>query len=107
MTLLCCQALLGDQAVGADVAPYAAPARTSDLSGLPPAYIDVGNLEVFRDEDIEYANRLMQAGVPTELHVYPGVFHGWELFSPEAPVTMRAMGMRLGAIRRALWPDNS
>ncbi len=106
MNLLGWQALLGDRAGGEDVSPYAAPARASDLSGLPPAYIDVGNLEVFRDEDIEYANRLMQAGVPTEMHVYPGVFHGWELFSPEAPVARRAMELRLGAMRRALWPDS-
>ena len=51
---------------------YAAPARCEDLSGLPPAYIDVGTCDLFRDEDIAFAMRLMQAGVPTELHVNPG-----------------------------------
>jgi acetyl esterase/lipase len=63
-----------------DVSPYAAPARSSDLSGLPPTYISVGTADGFRDEDIEYATRLNQAGVPTELHVYPGAPHGYQMF---------------------------
>ena len=106
MNLLGWEALLGEAAGGDNVSYYAAPARADDLAGLPPTYIDVGNLEVFRDEDIAYANRLMQAGVPTELHVYPGVFHGWELFAPQAPVTKQAFQLRLTAMKRALWPDN-
>ena len=62
---------------GADeVPPYAAAARATDLSGLPPAYVSVGTADGFCDEDIAYANRLMHAGVPTELHVYPGAPHG-------------------------------
>ncbi len=51
---------------------YAAPARATDLAGLPPALVIVGGADGFRDEDIDYALRLSQAGVPTELHVYPG-----------------------------------
>ena len=58
------------------MSPYAAPARAADLAGLPPTYIDCASLEVFRDEDVEYARRLRLAGVPVELHVYPGAFHG-------------------------------
>lgn len=104
MNLLGWEALLGDQSGGEDVSPYAAPARAEDLSNLPPAYVDVGGLEVFRDEDIDYAQRMMEAGVPVELHVYPGAFHGWELFAPEAAVTRRAFELRLGAMRRALHP---
>ena len=98
------RAVLGDQVGGDEVSPYAAPARATDLAGLPPAYIDVGNLEVFRDEDIDFANRLMQAGVPVELHVYPGVFHGWDIMAPDAAVTQRAMANRQAAMKRALHP---
>jgi len=75
------QAYLGELS-GADDIPYhAAPARAIDLSGLPPTYICVGGADGFRDEDIEYALRLGQAGVPTELHVHPGAPHGVELFA--------------------------
>jgi acetyl esterase/lipase len=54
---------------------YAAPARAEDVSGLPPAFIDVGTVDLFRDEDVAFAQRLMQAGVPCELHVHPGSYH--------------------------------
>ena len=79
---------LGDLYGTADVPPYAAPGRATDLRGLPPAYVCVGAVDGFRDEDIDYAMRLNQAGVPTELHVYPGVPHGVMLF-PDAPVAKR------------------
>ena len=59
---------------------YAAPARADDLSGLPPTYISATAVDGFRDEDIDYACRLQQAGVETELHVYPGAPHGYQLF---------------------------
>ena len=71
------------------VSPYAAPARAADLSGLPPAFICVGALDIFRDEDIEYARRLSDAGIPTELHVYPGVPHAFEISAPGIAVSMR------------------
>jgi acetyl esterase/lipase len=64
-----------------DLPPYASPARTTDLSKLPPTFIAVGGADGFRDEDIDYALRLSQAGVPTELHVYPGAPHGYQLFT--------------------------
>jgi len=104
LNLLGWRALLGDAVGGPDVPPYAAPARAEDLSGLPPTYLDCGNLEVFRDEDIAYATRLLQAGVPVELHCWPGVFHGWELAAPAADVTRRAFTARYAAMRRALHP---
>jgi acetyl esterase/lipase len=63
-----------------EVPAEAAPARAEDLSGLPPTFICVGGADGFRDESIDYARRLGEAGVPTELHVYPGVPHGFELF---------------------------
>jgi acetyl esterase/lipase len=95
-------ALLGDAVGGAEVSHYAAPSRAADLRGLPPTLIQVGELEVFRDEDIDYAQRLLQAGVATELHVYPGAYHGWDGFAPTAAVTQRAREDRLGALQRAL-----
>jgi acetyl esterase/lipase len=88
-------ALLGAAAGGADVSPYAAPARAADLAGLPPAYIDVGDLDVFRDEDVDYARRLLAAGVPTELHVYPGCPHGFEVVAGDLEVSRRAIDDRV------------
>jgi acetyl esterase/lipase len=68
----------------ADVPAYAAPFRTDDLAGLPPAYVSVGALDGFLDEDVAYATRLNAAGVPAELHVYPHAPHGFQLFSGAA-----------------------
>jgi triacylglycerol lipase len=76
---------LGDL-YGGDVPYTAAPARATDLSRLPPAFVAVGAVDGFRDEDVDYALRLNQAGVPTELHVYPGACHGFHL-AADAPTT--------------------
>ncbi|HLY28087.1 MAG TPA: alpha/beta hydrolase [Aggregatilineales bacterium] len=92
---------LGDSFDG-DVSPYAAPARATDLSGLPPAYLTVGTMDLFRDETIEYAQRLMAAGVPTELAVYPGVFHSAEYAVPTASICQRMRKDYLDALKRAL-----
>ncbi|TQS43009.1 alpha/beta hydrolase [Cryptosporangium phraense] len=86
--------LLGDAAGGPDVSPYAAPARATDLSGLPPAYLDVGSAETFRDEDVAYANAIWQAGGDAELHVWPGGFHGFDGFVPESRLARRAWATR-------------
>ena len=72
-------ALLGGTPGGEGVSPYAAPARAESLAGLPPTYISTGALDLFLEEDMEYARRLVRAGVPTELHVYPGAYHGFSL----------------------------
>jgi acetyl esterase/lipase len=93
------QALLGES-VGSDgVSSYAAPARATDLSLLPPTYIDVGDLDIFRDEDITYAHRLVAAGVPTELHVHPGCPHAFEGIAPKAAVSQRVMADRVRRLR--------
>ena len=80
---------LGDLYGTDRIPPFAAPARAEDLSRLPPASVWVGTADGFCDEDIIYAQRLNQAGVPTELHVYPGAPHGFDAFSPNAPVARR------------------
>lgn len=95
-------ALLGDARGGPDVAPYAAPARAEDLSGLPATFIDVGAVETFRDETIDYAARLARAGVSVELHVWAGAFHGFETFAPQAAVSHDSRNARLGYLRREL-----
>ena len=75
------------------VSPYAAPTRAKDLSALPPALVTVGALDLFRDENIDYAQSLMAAGVATDLQVYARVYHGAETKVPDADVSKR---MRLG-----------
>ncbi len=85
--------------VGGEPSVYAAPARAQDLSGLPPTYLDVGDLDIFRDEDIAYAARLSAAGVPTELHLYPGCPHGFEAFAPTAEVSKRVVADRIRRLR--------
>lgn len=100
MNLLGWQALLGNSAGTDRVSEYAAPSRASDLSDLPETYIEVAGLELFRDEDISYGQRLMEHNVPVEMHVYPGTFHSWHGLAPEAAVTKRAVRNRMEWIRR-------
>ena len=95
-------ALLGPSP--ADVSPYAATARATDLSGLPAAFIDVGQADIFRDECLDYARRLAQAGVPTEFHLYPGACHGWDSLVPDAKLSRRAVRERIRALRERLAP---
>ncbi len=94
-------ALLGREPGGPGVSPYAAPARAEDLSGLPPAFISVGALDLFLEEDMEYARRLVRAGVPCELHVFPGAYHGFDRV-PAARAAMVARNRSRAALRRAL-----
>lgn len=76
------------------VHPYQAPARAEDLSGLAPAFLEVGSAEVFRDETIAYANRIWAAGGQAELHVWSGAYHGFSGFSPDATVSQAANAAR-------------
>jgi acetyl esterase/lipase len=92
-------ALLGDVAGGTDVPSTAAPARATDLAGLPPAYLDVGTLDVFLQEDVDYAARLARAGVPIELHVHPGGPHGFEVVAPDSGIGSRAFADRVRALQ--------
>ncbi len=85
----------------ADASEYAAPARRSDLSGLPPAWIGVGTLDLFYDEDRTYAERLTAAGVPCELVVVPGAFHAFDMFA-KAPVVKEFKAERTRALAHGL-----
>ena len=93
---------LGDEYGRDSVSPYAAAARAKDLSGLPPAFVTVGMLDLFRDENIDYAQRLMAAGVAADLRVYPGMFHGAEMSAPDAAVSRRMRTDYRDAVKRAI-----
>jgi len=82
--------------------PYAAAARAEDLSGLPPAYVMCGELDLFLDDDIAYANRLKEAGVPVELALFPGAPHGFNAFAASANVSIRANASIRMALEHAL-----
>lgn len=84
---------------GEAVSQYAAPARATDVSGLPKTYIDIGGLDLFRDEVLAFGARLAAANVEVEMHLYPGVPHGWEWMTPEIAVTKVAMENRCKALR--------
>jgi acetyl esterase/lipase len=88
-------AVLGDALGTAGVSPVAAPARLRDFTGLAPAYIDTGDPDIFRDEDISFAQRLAAAGVPVELHVHPAVPHGWDRIAPQSQAAQRAFTDRI------------
>lgn len=97
-------AYLAGRAGDPDIPVYAAPARATveQLRGLPPAYIDVGELDPFRDEDIAYATRLLEAGVACELHVTPGVFHASESRVLDIASSRRIRGYRNDVLQRVL-----
>jgi acetyl esterase/lipase len=80
---------LGCEPGGKGVSCYAAASRADDLKGLPPAYITVGDLDLFAQENIDYAGRLVQAGISTELHVYPGGCHSFDMLAPNAGISRR------------------
>lgn len=93
---------LGMPPGAADVSPYAAPARAEDLSGLPPAWIGVGTCDLFLAEDVDYAARLEAAGVPCELHLSEGAFHGSEMVVAKAAVSEAFVASRRDALAGAV-----
>lgn len=98
--LLGWKSLLGDK-VGSDEASiYAAPYRAKDLSGLPPANIETGSAEMFRDENVEYANRIWAVGGEAELHIWSGGFHGFDIYAPDSELAKAAIAARYSWFRR-------
>lgn len=93
--------LLGQEAGSAEVPEHAVPARVQDLSDLPPACITIGGLDLFLEESLEYARRLSRAGVPVELHVIPGGYHGFGL-AASSPQARQKDELELAALRRGL-----
>ena len=92
--------LLGERCGQENVSIYAAPSRAIDLFKLPPTFIDVGSAEVFRDEAVAYATLLWKSRVQTELHVWPGGFHGFEFLAPNATLSIIARETRSAWVRR-------
>ena len=92
-------ALLGPSIGSDEVSPYAAPARATDLVGVADAYVEVGELDIFRDENVEYARRLARAGVSVELHVHPGAPHGFDLVAPDSALVRRARADRVRVLQ--------
>ncbi|MEU6242407.1 alpha/beta hydrolase [Streptomyces sp. NPDC047024] len=95
-------ALLGERRGGPDVSPYAAPARAEDLTGLPPTFMDVGSADTLRDEVVAFASRIWQSGGVAELHVWPGGFHSFIGFAPEATLSRSARVVQVDWLRRLL-----
>ncbi|MEZ5178197.1 MAG: alpha/beta hydrolase [Acidimicrobiales bacterium] len=96
------RSLLGAEPGGPDVDPYAAPARREDLAGLAPAWIGVGTHDLFHDEDVAYARRLADAGVPCQLEVVPGAYHGFDNVSRTAAVVRAFRQSYVDALAAAL-----
>jgi len=95
------RSFLGQDPGGLTSAAGAVPARVENLSGLPQTFIGVGAIDLFVDEDLNYARRLADAGVPTEVHVVPGAFHGFDDAAPDASITKQFTAAKLTALRRA------
>jgi acetyl esterase/lipase len=93
--------LLGIPAGSTTVPSNSVPARVENLEGLPPAFIGVGSIDLFAPEDMEYSRRLLEAGVSTELMVVPGGYHGFDIFCPEAPLSVQFAGAWTQALQRA------
>lgn len=88
------------------ISKLAAPARAKNLVGLPPTFIAVGSLDLFRDEDIEYALRLMEAGVSTDLHFYHGLVHGFDWYIPKSCMTLSLLQKRIHSLKVAFLNHN-
>jgi acetyl esterase/lipase len=95
------ESFLGQKPGMRKVPAAAVPSRRADLAGLPPAFIGVGGIDLFVEEDIDYAHRLVSAGVPTELLVVPEAFHGFDVFAPESAIAKRFTAAKMDALKRA------
>ena len=96
------ESLRGGQSIPEAEMPYYSPTMATDLAGLPRTYLMAGSLDLFVNEDLDYANRLIAAGVPTDMQVIAGVYHAFEIFNPGAPQTRAYKDARTAAIARML-----
>lgn len=96
------RSFLGREPGAPDVPVAAVPSRCLDLAGLPPTFVACGGLDLFVEEDIDFANRLICAGVPTELLIVPGAFHGFDSFAPDAAISRRFRAAKVEALKRGL-----
>lgn len=96
------RALLGERYQTDDVTIYEVPGRAHELGGLPPTYLDVGSVDLFRDEDVDFANRIWAAGGDAELHVFPGAFHGYDINMPAAAISQDTVEVRRRWLARIL-----
>jgi acetyl esterase/lipase len=97
------ESYLGQECGAEDVPAYSVPARRADLSGLSPAWIGVGDLDIFHDEDAAYAQRLKEYGVECELEIIPGAFHGFDVFDPQVPIVQGFRKSQIAALKKYLF----
>lgn len=100
-------ALLGHEPGREDVSHHAVPARAQDLSGLPPTFLAIGAIDLFVDENLRHAQRLIDAGVATEIKVYPGAFHAFQMLAPQATVSIQYETDFITALKRGLKVANT
>ena len=97
------ESYLGQECGAEKVPAYSVPARRADLSGLPPAWIGVGALDIFHDEDVEYAQRLRGCGIECEIEIIPGAFHGFDVFDPMVPIVQDFRKSQIAALNNCLF----
>ena len=97
------ESYLGQECGAEDVPAYSVPARRAELSGLPPAWIGVGALDIFHDEDVAYAQRLKECGIECEINVIPGAFHGFDVFDPQVPIVQDFKRSQTAALKKYLF----
>ena len=98
------ESYLGKKCGAEDVPAYSVPARREDLSGLPQAWIGVGTVDIFHDEDVAYAQRLKERGIECELYIVPGAFHGFDVFDPQVPIVQDFRKSQISALKKYLFP---
>jgi len=101
------ESYLGQECGAEDVPAYSVPARREDLSGLPPAWIGVGSLDIFHDEDVAYAQRLKACGIECEIDVVQGAFHGFDVFDPQVPIVQEFRKSQIAAMKKYFFESSS
>jgi acetyl esterase/lipase len=97
------ESYLGKECGAEHVPAYSVPARRADLSGLPPAWIGVGALDIFQDEDVAYAQRLRECGVECEIEIIPGAFHGFDVFDPQLSIVQDFRKKQVKVLKKYLF----